>query len=372
MRAREPGLGPLPERILFIGKRFYTNKDALEERFGRIYQLPRHWAGRLRQVHLWLIDYHTRQGRRIDEGGLPVSSTPVFGLFWIGELFAALFRFRPAVVVASGDCYIGLLGWLVARLTGARFVFDIYDKYDEFGAYARPLGWDLFGFLRRHSDLRFYAAATLAAYFEGSARGGASTIVPNGVDTDAFRPLDPASCRARLGLEPDFVYVGYFGSLLTERGPGDLVAAAERLQRDIPGLRLLMCGVPTDAVARPESWLVYRGSVPHQEMPLYLNACDVLVIPYRRSLLVDTSSSCKIAEYLAVRRPIVSTRTPNFTGNFAAQAALLGDGLCNPEDPDDLARAIAWQLRQRRLLPAPSEHAWQAIADLALAAIRNC
>ena len=31
-------------RILFLGKRFFTNKDALLERFGRVYQLPSIWA----------------------------------------------------------------------------------------------------------------------------------------------------------------------------------------------------------------------------------------------------------------------------------------------------------------------------------------
>jgi hypothetical protein len=30
-------------RILFLGKRYYTRRDALCERFGRIYQLPLQW-----------------------------------------------------------------------------------------------------------------------------------------------------------------------------------------------------------------------------------------------------------------------------------------------------------------------------------------
>ena len=40
-QARGPaGIG----NILFLGKRFYTNKDALQERFGRIFHLPMEWA----------------------------------------------------------------------------------------------------------------------------------------------------------------------------------------------------------------------------------------------------------------------------------------------------------------------------------------
>ena len=41
-------------RVLFIGKRFYTNRDAYTERFGMIYQLPFWWAKAGHEVDLWL------------------------------------------------------------------------------------------------------------------------------------------------------------------------------------------------------------------------------------------------------------------------------------------------------------------------------
>ena len=46
-------------RILFLGKRHYTNKDALAERFGRIYQLPRYWAAAGHDVRLRLLEYRS-------------------------------------------------------------------------------------------------------------------------------------------------------------------------------------------------------------------------------------------------------------------------------------------------------------------------
>ena len=38
--------------VLFIGKRYYTNRDALAERYGRIYQLPWNWANAGVHTHL--------------------------------------------------------------------------------------------------------------------------------------------------------------------------------------------------------------------------------------------------------------------------------------------------------------------------------
>jgi hypothetical protein len=139
---------------LVIGKRFYTNKDTLEERFGRIFNLPFEWTRAGRDTSLWLVDYHGKAARQERVGALPVHSTPVFSLSALRRL-ASCIASRPRVVVATGDCYIGLLGWLVARVSGASFVFDVYDKYDEFAGYVRPLGWDLYGFIRRRADAIF-------------------------------------------------------------------------------------------------------------------------------------------------------------------------------------------------------------------------
>ena len=156
-------------RVLFIGKRHYTNRDAMEERYGRIYQLPLHWAKQGTETRLWLIDYHERLSSKRHDHGMQVDSTPIRGLGWISKAMGVIVgrrsEQRPTHIVASGDAYIGLLGWCLARLTGARFIFDVYDKYDEFSGYRKPLDWDLFGFLLRRADACWFASRRL---FPGS------------------------------------------------------------------------------------------------------------------------------------------------------------------------------------------------------------
>ena len=64
--------------ILFIGKRFYTNRDALAEKYGRIYQLPYHWSKKENiDIKLWLIDYHSLENVITKDEGLEIISTPV-------------------------------------------------------------------------------------------------------------------------------------------------------------------------------------------------------------------------------------------------------------------------------------------------------
>jgi glycosyltransferase involved in cell wall biosynthesis len=355
--------------ILFLGKRFYTNKDALSERFGRIFHLPMEWSNAGNDVRLWLVDYHTREALDTRAGQLSIWSSPAASLRSVACLFRSLRR-RPEVLVASGDCYIGLLGWLIARATRARFVFDVYDKYDAFAGYVRPLGWDLFGFLRRHADLLLFSSAPLARSLGQDPDAGGATLVPNGVDEAAFRPMPRAVCRNELGLDADAVLIGYFGGMEPDRGVADLILAIERLREAGSPARLLVCGKEHSSTPLDRDWIVHRGMVPHADMPKYVNAADVVAIPYRLSPFMDMGSSCKIAEYLMCQRPIVSTRTPNFVGNFPLQARQLGDGLCTPEDVPDLARAIDFQLREHVVVNAVPDLAWPGIAAHALSAIR--
>jgi glycosyltransferase involved in cell wall biosynthesis len=113
----------------------------------------------------------------------------------------------------------------------------------------------------------------------------------------------------------------------------------------------------------------YLGNLQHDQVPCALACCDVLALPYRRSEYLDAASSCKIAEYIAMRRPIVATRTPNMLENFPSQAAHLKDLLAEPGDPADLARVIEAQFATRRLVTLPREMEWSAIASVTLSSL---
>jgi glycosyltransferase involved in cell wall biosynthesis len=156
-----------------------------------------------------------------------------------------------------------------------------------------------------------------------------------------------------------------------DRGVSDLVTALAAIRRAGHDVHLILCGKAHPTSTFDQGWIDFRGMVPHSEMPYYLNAVDVLALPYRESPIMEMGASCKIAEYLMCQRPIVSTRTLNFVGNFPKQAAVLADRLCAPEDPDDLARAILKQFADPLVAPPPEDMEWKAIAAAALSAIHR-
>lgn len=352
-------------RILFIAKRRYTNKDALTERFGRVYQLPLNWAGSGHQVELALLDYHSLKQASTNEHGFPARSLPVLDPRFPLRIHAATSGFRPDVVVASGDCFVGLAGLHLARRASACFVFDVYDDYSSFGSYRAFLGWNALGFLIDRADLVLYASRLLASRHAARSRW---TLAPNGVDPAAFRPSPMAEARSRAGLHgAGQKLVGYFGSMEADRGVDDLIAATGLLHASDPDVRLLLCGTLRAGMQPLPQWVEYRGVVPHSAIPDYLNACNVVALPYRRSQVMDMGASCKIAEYLLCERPLVATDTPNFVGNFPMQAAELGPALCKAGDPADLARALSYQFDRGLIAAPPIELTWQAIAKSVLA-----
>lgn len=370
-RACAPGVSRV--RVLFIGKRHYTHRDALRERYGRIYQLPWHWAQGGTPTQLWLIDYHGRQREQAVDAELRIDSTPIRGLGWLrksmGIVLSRLRGMAPTHIVASGDAYIGLLGWLLARLTGACFVLDVYDKYDTFGGYRKPLGWDSFGFLLRHADRCWFASRRLLGQLGNAARGDCQVM--NGIDPQHFRPLDQREARTRLGLPLDVKLVGYFGGLSSERGTPDLIRAVHMLHAQQPGVMLALSGKMETPIDLDPATVRYLGNLSHDAMPWALAAVDVVAVPYRNSAFLDAASSVKFAEILACRRPLVVTRTPNFVSNFPTQAAELDADLVEPGQPEALARAIDHQLRNQVLASTPTDMEWPTIARMALVSLHT-
>jgi glycosyltransferase involved in cell wall biosynthesis len=346
-------------RIFFLGKRHYTNKDALAEKFGRIYQLPRFWAAAGNDVRLRLFDYRSLGKESAAADGMSVLSLPVANPGSLLELRNEVARFRPDILVASGDCFLGLIGLRLARATGAHFVFDVYDDYARFGGYRAFLGWNALGFLLQRADLVLYASRALA---ERHRAPSPWHLTPNGVDPERFYPMDMSAAKSELGIDPAVLLVGYFGGMEPDRGVQDLISAIFQLRSKRPTLRLLLCGNKPSDMDLDQPWIDYRGMVPHWQIPPFINACDVVAVPYRRSQFMDMGASCKIAEFLLCQRPMVATETPNFNANFPLQAGQLGEALCRSEDPADLARAIEFQLSASVLVDAPTEYSWPQIA----------
>ena len=147
-------------------------------------------------------------------------------------------------------------------------------------------------------------------------------VAHNGVDLEKFEiPETELQLREELALPAEKKIVCYCGNTYSGRGIELLVDAASKF-KDI--LFLIVGGLDEDnrryaSLAKEKNLqnFVIRGFVPHNHVPRYLKASDILVIPYSSEVTikggtkaVDFTSPIKLFEYMAAGKPIVSSSLP--------------------------------------------------------------
>ena len=344
-------------KIHLLCKRYYTGKDLIRDRFGRLYHLPIQLSLLERQVSVTAIDYRHPLAERHELDGvifrtLPATATRLPGS--LIELQRTLRADPPDILLASGDSHIGYLGLRLARGLGIPFVFDIYDYYPAFAGNRIPGIKTLFRKAVTGADLVLCASTPLMERLATLNRK--RLLIENGVDRRLFKPMDPAAARSKLNIDGQTTIVGYFGSIQPARGPL-LIEACRRLREQWRPLILLLAG-PVSRVPIDEPWIRYLGPVPQERVPELIAACDVVTVPYADDAFNAMSGACKIAEYLSCGKPVVATDIAGHREIFQAAPR----SLCRP-DATDMADAIRGQIDQPQVAPFPARLEWKAIAS---------
>lgn len=141
-------------------------------------------------------------------------------------------------------------------------------------------------------------------------------IVPNAVDIERFRPVEPD--RALWGLDEDAFTLGYIGALSDDYGL-DVILRALRRRRDEGGSRVQLLVVGDGP--RLEEWtrlsseleltgsVVWAGRRSPDDIASAISSCDVMLLPSTASSLeIKGTSSMKLFEYLACDRFVLGSR----------------------------------------------------------------
>jgi teichuronic acid biosynthesis glycosyltransferase TuaC len=142
-----------------------------------------------------------------------------------------------------------------------------------------------------------------------------TVVIPNGVDLDFFRPMDKSEARREEGLDENRRYVLFPSSPNERRKRLDLAREAVELLR----------------ATGPDVELVVLHRKPQEFVPVYMNACDVVL------LTSDWEGSSNVVkEALACNSPVVAVD--------AGDAWRLIDGVSQcfkaERDPRDIAEKL--------------------------------
>jgi glycosyltransferase involved in cell wall biosynthesis len=352
-------------KLHFLCKRYYTCKDLIRDRFGRLYHLPYQLHRLGSDVSITAIDYHQSTTEVHELNGLVFRTLPATLAQMpraVINLQRALHSNLPDILIASGDSHIGYLGLWLARRLGIPFVFDVYDYYPAFAGNRIPGMKTIFRKAVTGADLVLCASTPLMARLKPL--NASCLLIENGVDRYLFQTYDRVTSRSSLGIDPDIPVIGYFGSMFDNKGPL-LLDACQILVQSIPALRLLIAG-PVFNLDIGYTWVTYLGELPQTEIPRVIAACDVCVVPLAHHPLYNFTGSCKIAEYLSCGKPVVATDVAGHREIFKAAP----QSLCQPE-PDDMAETILRQLQNPQVAPFPPTLEWTTITHILQSELSN-
>ncbi len=272
-------------------------------------------------------------------------------LFRMSMLVRRLARSRRFdVVQACNPPDFLLLAAITLRRQGAALIFDHHDlspelsvaKFGRRGAIWRALTLaERAGFALADVVLATNESFREVAIQRGHKAASDVFVVRNGPDTDVFRPTEPDP-DVRAGAVHVIGYVGIIGAQDGVDVALEALDALRRRRRDwravfvgdgdaLPEAKALTTRLGLDDVVSFEGYVQDRNRLVRM-----ISAFDVCISPEPRNALNERSTLIKVAEYMAVGRPVVAfdlVETRRTAGDAAVYAAR--------DDPDAFADAIA-------------------------------
>ncbi|HUG40877.1 MAG TPA: glycosyltransferase family 4 protein [Longimicrobiales bacterium] len=263
-------------------------------------------------------------------------------LHWYPGLGGVLDRMRPTLVHADEEPY-SLVTLQVARLCARRMIPFVYFAWQNLDKRLPPP----FGRVRRyvyaHAAGGIAGTPAAARVLERSGwRGPTAVIAQMGVDPERFRP-DAAARAARreaLGIPEETVVVGYVGRLIPAKAVDvfvDAVAAVRGLHAVVVGAGPEGKAMRWRAARSPAADRVaFTGAVPSADVPSWMAAFDVLVLPSRTTRLWAEQFGRVLVEAMACGVPVVVSDSGEMAGVVGPAGRVFPQG-----DVRALARTLA-------------------------------
>ena len=204
-------------------------------------------------------------------------------------------------------------------------------------------------------------------------------VIPNGVDTSRFFPMERSEARQALDLPKDARILLSVGGLNEGKGHHRIVAMLPALLAQYPELLYVIVGGARRADSlRPvidglirdkvlQGHVLLAGERPHDEIPLWMAAADVFCLATRSEGWANV-----LLEAMACGRPVVTTRV----GGNAEIVTSSSLGTLVPAGDDAAFTAALREALQRPWAPEAlvahaRQHSWERASQDVLAELRG-
>jgi len=280
--------------------------------------------------------------------------------YFFSSISQALKISKSDVVYAvSTPLTVGLLGYIISRLRGIPFVFEVTDLWPEAAvacgvvknkALIKMAHWLAMFCYRKSAHIVGLGHSMCEAIVAKGIVNQKVSLITNGVDLSLFNNTEAngskrLEIRTRYGFGDRFVvmYMGAHGAY----NALDTIIETSVILRDNPRFLFVFIGdgdekpklqkrVSDDHLAN----VVFLPPMPRVESPGMLSAADVFVLPNRKGEFFTGNLPNKLFDFLASARPIVvagAGETPDLV--MAADA-----GKCGPAEDSRTTATLLMEL----------------------------
>lgn len=198
-------------------------------------------------------------------------------------------------------------------------------------------------------------------------------ILPAGIDTKQFNPdANHAPIRKQYRLSEENTVLFFMGWLYNFSGLKEV--ALEMARTPDNNLKLLIVG-EGDAYDELErivikhnlqDRIILTGKKPYQEIPDFIAASDVCLLPaYTQESIMQDIVPIKLYEYMAMKKPVISTRLPGIMREFGED-----NGVVYVDKPEDVISRVQELLKSGKIEELGSKarkfvesYSWDRITD---------
>lgn len=340
-------------RLLFLCKRRPQGRDLLTRPYGRFFYLPYYLAQQGHDVTILLFGFDKAPPIHCRAHGIEWYVESLYPLTqscgplaYVRRAHMIARTYKPDWIIGLSDTWYGILTAHLGKKYDIKTLVDAYDNYESYIPWAKPLHWVWRSALKTATALTA-AGPQLAALMSQGREGSPAKVIPMAADP-VFQPINDFNLRKQFKLSEDTPLLGYCGSLYKNRGVEVLFEAMKCLLDDVPDVRLVISGRHEQGLEIPENIqkaVIQLGYLPDEQMPLLLNAVDVLLVLNLNSAFGNYSYPVKLYEAMRCRKPVVASDT-------ASTSWILRDHpecLAQNGNPKGLARrlrdALPWKTK---------------------------
>lgn len=225
------------------------------------------------------------------------------------------------VYVTSPPIFTGVSGYLLSKIFGAKFVFEVRDIWPDSAVNQTELdgepiflrfGKELEKWLYHSADLIVPVTDAAETIIRGRSNGTPTSVIPNGVDVDLFEKKSNPEEGMDEPYDTSKFRVGYVGSLGVIHDLRTFVEAAKICEED-PDIQFVIVGdggrnnqlkdILDEIQPKNLDWL---GLKKHEQVPYYISSFDVAVNPINPSKAFESIVTVKFYEYLACEVPVIT------------------------------------------------------------------